>query len=227
MTFLGRVCVGTAIMVALGGCRSEDHRAAHSFGTLVDCSQVGRVTSVSDPVGGIRPNIPATAKGPVVPPALPGIDLRRVSVARGGGRLCVEFRTAEAADHPLALELIARQKEQGDSAGEVVVDVLVFTDRAPYVRLLYPDTDVSPGRGLVPAQIGVRGNRVSVVLARRVWPDSLITVFDNLQWHAASMYLGPVPHFRGIQFTDCVPDGQFRITYPEGHRFHSVDAHCP
>jgi hypothetical protein len=218
--------VAAAAAVALGavtlsGCGSS---GGQSYGVFTDCSAIGPVTTTADVVSDLKPNIVVTDKGRVGVPDRPGADLVRVTVARARERLCADFRMAGSVSKPIVLLLNLTAKTQPGPSVGVAVDLPV--GRRSSVSLKYPGADFAPNAGHVNAEVGVRGDQVSLVINRSAFPlvhlggggtsDWRRLVFDDFQWQALSIYI-PSPRFPpSLEFIDADPAQQQCITYPEG-----------
>lgn len=162
--------------LALGGCGSGDAAGDHRFGTFTDCASIGSVTRSADPAGdqrGLRKDGPQRPDG----------DLLAVGLSRGGDRLCAEFRTRAPIESGAAFVVTLRPQ---DADGPVVLlEATVLPGSEPEAML------DAQGRGdrfrKVDGDVGIRGDRLSIVVARRVFAQAgVAAVFDRFRYQARS-----------------------------------------
>src|SRR4051812_15021864 len=107
------ILTAATALAACGGDQPQDRR----FGTFTDCASVGHVTGAGDPRGDQRGLPEGGAEQPQG-------DLVAVRLARGGGRLCVEWRAAAAIRAPTAYALALRPPRAGGPVVQLEVSVL-------------------------------------------------------------------------------------------------------
>jgi hypothetical protein len=153
----------------VAGCGQQ--QPDRDFGTYTDCATVGRISTASDPPGD------QLGKG-----SGPQGDLVGLRLARGHGRLCVEFITRgpirAAALFALSLRPAATEKPV------IQLQVSLLAAVAPEVIL---DDGRGPTRRNVPGTVGIRGERMSLVIGRPAFATAgkgAATIFDDFRWQA-------------------------------------------
>jgi hypothetical protein len=181
-----------AVLLALAGCGDADD---HRFGTFTDCASVGAVTRTTDPAGDQR-----AAKGTRAAAGAdePRGDLVAVGLARGGGDLCVEFQ-ARARIEPAAAYVVTLRPQDAETPA-VGLEATVLAGVEPEALL------DAGGRGdafrKVDARVGIRGDRLSIVVARDVFAaHGVAAVFDRFRFEARA---AATTADRG-SLTDCAP----------------------
>jgi hypothetical protein len=181
-------------------------------GSYVNCASIGKVTSASDPRGDVF------SYGVGAPPAdQPQLDLTKVTVARGGDKLCVDFITTARpqAGATLGIWLAVKTPDGAEPSGGFAGEDIRLEfppDGRRYVTVrptAYPDLD----DGVRRAEIGQAGSRTSIVIARDQLPSS--TPFDDFMWHAETISAQSQPE----QYHDIAPRGETMaaaVRYPEG-----------
>jgi hypothetical protein len=178
-----------ATTCALMACGSGDD--AKRFGTVTDCAKVGRVTAAADPAGDQR-------GGKAGAPPAPYGDLTALRVARGGGRLCAEFR-AKAPIKPYAAFLLVLRPR--DTATPVVqVEATVLAGQKPSA-LLNPGGSRGAFRKIA-ADVGIDGSRLTLAVGRAEFARlGLGSLFDAFRFQGRSA----VAAEDDVRYTDCVP----------------------
>jgi hypothetical protein len=187
----GILAGGTAALAAvfmLAGCGAAGE--ANSFGAFTDCTKIGRVATVEDPKGDQAGRLAGK-------PAQPQGDLVRLRVARGGGRLCAEFRAATNVKPPVAYVIVMRPQHADTPV--VQLEATVLAAQNPEALL-----QAGPGEPFrhVDAKVGIRGDRVSVLVQRAPFAaQRLGRIFDAFRYQARA---AAVTSDGGRQ-TDCLP----------------------
>lgn len=173
---------------ALAGCGSD--AAGQRYGRFTDCATVGRVVRSTDPAGDQRGRLAGA-------PAEPQGDLVGVGVARGGGRLCVEFR-ARGAIRPSAAYVAVLRPARAERP-VVQLETTVMATAAPEALL---DDGSGDAARKIDAVVGIDGGRLSVVVARRVFAAHGVgRVFDAFRYQARTA----VVTADDGHLTDCAP----------------------
>jgi hypothetical protein len=178
-----------ATACALAACGSSSD--ARRFGTVTDCATVGRLTQVADPAGDQR-------GGKAGAPPAPSGDLTALRIARGGGRMCAEFRT-KAQIKPYAAFLLVLRPRDSDTP-VVQVEATVLAGQKP-AALLNPG-----GRGgafrHIAADVGIDGSRLTLSVGRSEFARlGLAGLFDAFRFQGRSA----VAAQDDVRFTDCLP----------------------
>lgn len=150
-------------------------------GSYVSCSSLGPAVAVADPSGDMD-----THPYPRLAARFPSVDLTMVRVAVSGNRLCVNF-TAKAPPTPRTFyifDLVTPGSTTGPSLG---IDVIFWSNGARQVALKYPGDQESPNRGVVPAQVGIRGDSTSLLIDRHVFPRKPLVPFPRFAWDAEAV----------------------------------------
>jgi hypothetical protein len=179
-----------AAVLVLTACGQTDDTL--NFGTFTDCAKVGRPVVTNDPSGDQR-----TSKG-VNATAEPKGDLRRLRVAKSASRLCAEF-TTNAPIRPYAAFVLTMRPQAVDTP-VVQLEASVLAGQAPEVLL----DSVGNGRHFrkVKATVGIRGDRLSVLVAREVFDQHGVgAIFGSFRFQARSA----VAVADGGRLTDCMP----------------------
>jgi hypothetical protein len=196
--------LATVVLAVAAGCGGESSGVAES---LDGCRKTGPVTTARDGRGDVRPNIAA----PTPPPGPRGIDLIAVSVARSAGSLCAVFELSAPPPGTAGFRVGLREAGNGDSGALVGLTALLAGGRR-YVQLAYPGADDRPDRGVIPADIAISGNRVSLLVDTGTLPDWTPPA-DGSEWEASTIGFGDRP---GLQYYDCAPERTQHVTYPAG-----------
>jgi hypothetical protein len=178
-----------AFACALSACGSGDD--GKRFGTVTDCAKVGRLTQVADPAGDQR-------GGRAGASAAPYGDLTGLRLARGGGRLCAEFRTKGTIKPYAAFLLVLRPRDADTPA--VQVEATVLAGQKPSA-LVNPG---GPGDGFrkIVADVGIDGSRLTLLVSRAELSRlRLAPIFDAFRFQGRSA----VAAEDDVRFTDCVP----------------------
>jgi hypothetical protein len=179
-----------AAALALAGCGDDAGNA--EYGTFTDCASVGRPVVTSDPAGDQR-----RTKGTPADAARQG-DLTRLRLARGGDRLCAEFRVA-APVHPFVAYVLTMRPQERDTP-VVQLEATVLAGQPPEAQL---DASGS-GRSFrkIDATVGIKGDRLSVVVRRAPFADQHAeAIFASFRFQARSA-VAVEDHGR---VTDCLP----------------------
>jgi hypothetical protein len=186
---LGILAGGTAALAAVG-VLSACGGAGTSYGTFTDCAKIGRVATVADAKGDQRGRLAGAT-------AQPQGDLVRLRVARGGGRLCVEFEAAAKIKPPVAYVLVMRPH---DAETAVQLEATVLAAQNPDALLQARPGD--PFRK-VDATVGIRRNRLTLLVERAPFAaHGLGRLFDGFRYQGRA---AAVTSDGGRQ-TDCLPD---------------------
>jgi hypothetical protein len=178
-----------ALTCALTACGSGD--AAKRFGTVIDCAKVGRLTQVADAAGDQR-------GGRSGAPPAPYGDLTALRLARGGGRLCAEFRTKGDIKPYAAFLLVLRPRDADTPA--VQVEATVLAGQKP-AALLNPGSQGDRFRRIA-ADVGIDGSRLTLLVGRAEFARlGLTPIFDAFRFQGRSA----VAAEDDVRFTDCVP----------------------
>jgi hypothetical protein len=180
------LAAAVAALSACGGSGDDQQ-----FGSVTDCTKVGRVTQVADPAGDQRSNKPGA------PPAPQG-DLIGLRLARGGGRLCAEFRTKAPIKPYAAFVLLLRPA--GADTPVVQLEATVLAGEKPKA-LLNPG-----GRGAtfrrIEARVGIDGSRLTLLVGRGQFSAvDRQEIFDAARFQARAAVAGK----DDARFTDCLP----------------------
>lgn len=162
-----RILPIVALLALVAGCGGGDD---DRFGTFTDCATVGRPASVDDPRG--------DATGTDAGAEAPQGDLLGLRVARGGGRLCAEFRAAGAIRPSAAYALALRPTGAETPVVQVQATVLAGTS---------PEARISSALGgefeKVDADVGIDGDRLTVVVDRAAFAQRGLTrIFDAFRF---------------------------------------------
>lgn len=177
-----------AVAVAVAACGSD--AGGKSFGTFTDCAEIGPLATVQDPSGDQAGRLAGKAPQPQG-------DLTRLRVARRGGRLCVEVRAATDIKPPVAYVLVMRPRHA--EAPVVQLEATVLAAQAPEALL---QARVGDAFRKVDAQVGIRGDRLSVLIDRAPFAaQGLGRLFDDFRYQGRA---AAVTSDDGRQ-TDCVP----------------------
>src|ERR1700722_1527171 len=111
------------LALLLPGCGSVDGRSSSRItgGPLARCSPLNSITRVEAPAGHLRSSPAVTSRGPIVPPKLPGVELKEVDLAQVRGQLCAVFETRGQVRPPVVMQLLLRAK--GVALASVTIDV--------------------------------------------------------------------------------------------------------
>jgi hypothetical protein len=181
--------VATAAVALLAGC-GGDQPQDRRFGTFTDCAGVGTPTTAADARGDQQGLAAGEAEQPQG-------DLLGLRLARGGGRLCVEYRAAAPIRAPTAYALALRPPDADEPV--VQLEVLVLAGADPDVVLRTPDAQ---GGKEIEGKAGIDGDRLSVVVDRAQFRAAgQAARFDDFRWQARTF---AVPK-RGLRVTDCMP----------------------
>jgi hypothetical protein len=178
-----------AAVAALSACGGSD--GDQQFGTVTDCTRIGRVTQVADPAGDQRADKAGAA------PAPQG-DLVALRLARGGGRLCAEFRTKAQIKPYAAFVLLLRPT--GAQTPVVQLEATVLSGEKPKALL-------NPGGGgaafrRIEAQVGIDGSRLTMLVGRGQFSAlDREKIFDALRFQARTAVAGK----DDARYTDCLP----------------------
>lgn len=180
-----------AAALVLVGCGAGDGAEDHRFGTFTDCSSVGAVTSSTDPPGDQR-------GGRAGAQERPDGDLLAVGLARGGDRLCAEFRVG--GEIVAGAAYVVTLRPQDAERPVVQLEATVLSGTEPEALL---DTSGSGSRfRKVDADVGIRGERLSIAVRRAVFAEAgAAAVFDRFRYRArAAVVLD-----ERTSATDCAP----------------------
>lgn len=179
-----------AAVVLLAACGQSDDTL--NFGAFTDCAKVGRPVVTNDPSGDQR-----ASKG-VQTTAEPKGDLLRLRVAKSANELCAEF-TADAPIRPYVAFVLTMRPQAADTP-VVQLEASVLAGQAPEALL-----DVSgTGRHFrkIKAKVGIRGRRLSVLVAREVFDQlGAGAIFRSFRFQARSAVAA---EDQG-RLTDCMP----------------------
>jgi len=140
---------------------------------FVDCAQVGRTTTVSDPRGdtfGFAPGNP--------PPHAdaPSADVISIAVAATDRRLCADFTLAAPATRQTAITFLAGRRTETQTPSESLSASIVLDARRPGVTTL--------DHGWISARVGTDGDRVSLVIDAAALTPALRYLFtDGFRFH--------------------------------------------
>jgi hypothetical protein len=179
-----------AAVFVLTACGQTDDTL--NFGTFTDCAAVGRPVVTNDPSGDQR-----TSKG-IKATAEPKGDLLRLRVAKSPSRLCAEF-TADAPIRPYVAFVLTMRPQAADTP-VVQLEAGVLAGQAPEVLL---DT-TGTGRHFrkIEATVGIRGDRLSVLVARGPFDQLGVgAIFRSFRFQARSAVAA---QDQG-RLTDCMP----------------------
>ncbi|HEX8051618.1 MAG TPA: hypothetical protein VF517_01400 [Thermoleophilaceae bacterium] len=191
--------------LALAGC-GDGPRSGEPAATD-PCRGVGPVTVASDGTG----DVSANRAVPKPPPPPAGIDLVQVQVARSATKLCAVFESEAPPPKTGGFRVGLRERGKGDSG--TLVGVNAFRREGEWtVELGYPGADERADRGIVDADVEVRGNRVSLVMDTRTLPEATPPASGS-EWEASTLGVGDSPN---LQYVDCAPESTQHITYPGG-----------
>jgi hypothetical protein len=179
-----------AAVVVLTACGQTDDTL--NFGNFTDCAKVGRPVVTNDPSGDQR-----TSKG-VAASAEPKGDLLRLRVAKNANELCAEF-TADAPIRPYVAFVLTMRPQAVDTP-VVQLEASVLAGQAPEVLL----DSVGNGRHFrkIKATVGIRGDRLSVLVARAVLEQQGVgAIFRSFRFQARSAVAAEDEG----RLTDCMP----------------------
>jgi hypothetical protein len=174
---------------ALAACGSGG--GTRSFGTWTDCEKVGRVTQVADPAGDQR-------GGRAGAPPAPYGDLTALRIARGGGRLCAEFRTKGDIKPYAAFLLVLRPRDTDTPV--VQLEATVLAGQKPGA-LINPGGQ-GDGFRKIDADVGIDGSRLTIAVDRSEFSRlQLAGRFDAFRFQGRSA----VAAEDDVRYTDCLP----------------------
>lgn len=138
--------------------RASDGAGVKTYGTFTDCSSFATPVVTNDPRGDQR-----TTKGEKAS-ASPQGDLLRLRLAKDakGDRLCAEFQAAGTVKPYVAYVLTMRPQDADTPV--VQLSATVLGGEAP--RATLDTTGTGKDFRTIPATIGLRGDRLSIVVAR-------------------------------------------------------------
>jgi hypothetical protein len=182
------ILLGT-VACALAACGGADDR---SFGTFTDCATVGKPVVTSDPSGDQR-----RTNGTPDDSARQG-DLVRLRVAKSADRLCAEF-TAKGAIKPYVAFVLTMRPQDRDTP-VVQLEATVLAGQAPEGLLDASGTGRSFGK--IPATVGIKGDRLSIVVGRGPFDDqNAAAIFRSFRYQGRS---AAAVEDQG-RVTDCLP----------------------
>ncbi|QEC49388.1 hypothetical protein FSW04_18640 [Baekduia soli] len=181
--------LGAAALLA--GCGSDQPKL---YGTLTDCTKIGRPTQLDDPGDdqrGRRPGDPKLTQG----------DLVSVRIARGPGGLCVEYRTQGTVKPAVAFVLVLRPRTAETPVVQLETTVLGAADPAAMI-----DTGESGASfRKVAATIGLQGDHITVLVTRAEFARlGVQKIFDAFRFQARTV----AATSDGGRQTDCAPSCQ-------------------
>jgi hypothetical protein len=179
-----------AAALALAGCGATGE--SRGFGTFTDCAKIGRPVVTNDPAGDQR-----ASKGAEVA-AEPKGDLLALRVAKSDDELCAEF-TADAPILPYAA-FVLTMRPQAAETPVVQLQASVLAGQKPEALL----DSVGNGRSFrkVEAKVGIRGKRLTVLVAREVFDQQDVgALFESFRFQARSA----VAAEDEARLTDCMP----------------------
>ena len=171
---------------------ARDHAAVRrerstAGGPYADCSKLGAAQTLADPRG----DIDDTWNGPTAWP--PWTDLLGVSVARADGALCIDFDLAADARHRTFFTVTLDASDAGSANLEAI-------------RLSATRAVVALGDAAVPARLGVRGRRLSIVIRRDSLAQRLRALLESRVSRVEALWQRTGPHFwqrgPGPQYVD-------------------------
>lgn len=147
-----------AVVAAAIATKAGDDPEVRSYGTFTDCSSFATPVVTDDPRGDQR-----TTKGERAE-ASPQGDLIRLRLAkdRSGSRLCAEFQAAGAVKPYVAYVLTMRPQDRETPV--VQLEATVLGGEEP--KAMLDTTGQGKDFRKVPATIGIKGDRLSIVVAR-------------------------------------------------------------
>jgi hypothetical protein len=184
------ILAAVAAALALSAC--GDDADTQEFGTFTDCAALGRPIVTSDPNGDQR----RTSGTPG--DAAPQGDLVGLRLARSGDRLCAEFQAAAPVKPYVAYVLTMRPQDRETPV--VQLEATVLAGQPPEAQL----DATGSGRSFrkIDATVGIKGDRVSIVVDRRPFADQKAeAIFRSFRFQARSA-VAVEDHGR---VTDCLP----------------------
>jgi hypothetical protein len=182
---------GTATLAAVLALSACGDNPDNRYGAFTDCADIGPVATATDPKGDQAGRLAGKA-------AQPQGDLLGLRVARGGGKLCAEFRVATKVRPPAAYVLALRPRDSETPLVQLEATVLAAQN---------PEALLQARAGAefrqLPGKVGIRGDRLSIVVDREPFAaQGLGAVFDAFRFQARA---AAVTSDGGRQ-TDCLPD---------------------
>jgi hypothetical protein len=181
-------------------CGAEPPAVTDEF---VDCKQIGRARTITDPSGDTlsfrrgrsRPH----------PIARPEGDLTEITIARNDHELCAMFSFAGPPSRRTAIVLFAGRAEPTRPPADAL-------DATIHLNALGGPEVTDLDHGSLSARVGLKGNRVSLVVdARALTPALRYLVTDEFQFRAEARYV-PAVAVRGAQ--DVAPNAIPLSKYP-------------
>ncbi len=173
---------------------AEDDKSDQKFGTFTDCSTFGTPVVVNDPKGDQR-----TTKQRAVERSPQG-DLVRLRLAKDakGDRLCAEFQAAAPVEPYVAYVLTMRPQDAETPV--VQLETTVLGGEAP--RAMLDATGTGKDFRKVPATIGIKGDRLSIVVDKDAFAAQDVGgIFSSFRFQARSA----VAAEDDARLTDCLP----------------------
>jgi hypothetical protein len=184
------ILTACAATLALAGCGSD--AANREFGTFTDCTSIGRPAVANDTTGDQR----RTNGTP--DDSAPQGDLVRLRVTKSANRLCAEFTAAAPIKPYVAYVLTMRPQDR--STPVVQLEATVLAGQAP--EGLLDATGNGKSFRKVDATVGIKGNRLSIVVGRGAFADQRAEgIFRSFRFQARS---AAAVKDEG-RVTDCLP----------------------
>jgi len=183
-----------AVVAAAIATKAGDDNDVKSYGTFTDCASFGKPVVVDDPRGDQR-----TTKGEKVESSPQG-DLVRLRLAKdgGGNRLCVEFQAAGAVKPYVAYVLTMRPQDRETPV--VQLETTVLGGEAP--RAMLDTTGAGKDFRRIPATIGIKGDRLSIVVSRSAFAaQDAGAIFTSFRFQGRSAVAAKDEG----RLTDCLP----------------------
>jgi hypothetical protein len=175
---------GAAVLAGCGG-------GTVHHGTFTDCATVGPPSVTTDPRGDESGGSGKAAEAPQG-------DLLVLRIARGGGRLCVEFQAAGPIAPSAAYAVALRPADRDTPL--VQLEALVLAAAAPHAQL-------SPAVGKdfedLDATVGIRDDRLSILVSRSEFSRyGVAAIFDDFRFQARAAVVTK----DDVRLGDCLPD---------------------
>jgi len=175
-----------AVAPVLAGCGGG---GVH-HGTFTDCAKVGRPAVATDPTG----DVSGATRGAS---AAPQADLVSLRIARGGGRLCVEFRTAGPIAPSAAYAVALRPTDRDTPL--VQLEAIVLAAAAPHAQL---SAGVGKAFQDLDATVGIRGDRLTILVGRSEFSRyGVAPIFDASRYQARAAVVTK----DDVRLGDCLP----------------------
>jgi hypothetical protein len=182
------------VVVAAIATKAGDDEDGRSYGTFTDCSTFATPVVADDPRGDQR-----TTKGEKAGSSPQG-DLVRLRLAkdRSGSRLCAEFQAAGAVKPYVAYVLTMRPQDRETPV--VQLEATVLGGEAP--KAMLDTTGEGKDFRKVPATVGIKGDRLSIVVARSAFAaQDAEAIFASFRFQGRSAVAAKDEG----RLTDCLP----------------------